>query len=169
VLCAGVELAERAQAADPDHLERLLSLAAAAEGWEYPELVGEFGDHHARAALAVVGAMYSDLRRAMGCDPHVGDFGDFLREAIPIAADVVPAAAAAIPGYGPVIAPVVKFGLEAAEREVRAGKAPKNIPPELKREVERHAQARAARGRDDVVERPRVNRNGEICFPAHWR
>lgn len=175
VLCAGVELAERAQAADPEHLERLLALAAAAEGWEYPELAGEFGDKHARAAMAVVGAMYGDLRRAMGYDAHVGDFGDFLREAIPIAADVVPVAAMAIPGYGPAIAPVLKFGLEAAERELQSGKTPSKMPEHLKNDELRRQMADVQSRRVKAAKpqpREAVARDREgrwLCIPARWQ
>lgn len=124
-IVGAIDLASHCPCAEPEHIARLCCLAGAAEGYGYDDLASEFGDQHARAAIAVVGAVYGSLREQYGLDPEVGSLDDLMGDVLPVAKEVLPAVAAAIPAVGPALSPVVRYGLELADKEYRAGRAPK--------------------------------------------
>lgn len=113
-----IELADAAGAGDPEHLQALHALAAAAEGCPYGDLVQTFGPEHADHAMAICGAFFRQInsyeyhpdtqtfttasepplyvtgQKAIKDDPALGPFparltADYIRHPGPLPANVV--------------------------------------------------------------------------------
>lgn len=62
----GLQLAEAAGFADPEHLDRIACMADYCHGVPLHELVQEYGHEHARAAHQVIGSFWSAIKKAAG-------------------------------------------------------------------------------------------------------
>lgn len=63
-IIGAVELANAANIADPEHVQRLCCIAEACEGMPYDELEERWGPEHAAAGMQIVGSFFGDVFKA---------------------------------------------------------------------------------------------------------
>jgi hypothetical protein len=120
------ELADCAGFADPDHIDRLEAIAEAIDGATYDELVGEFGEEHAAAAMESVVGFFGGLKKlAKGLARGVSKIAPI---AAPIAS-FVPGGGAAMMALQHGAKLVAPGGRPRAAAAPRAAAFPPPVPP----------------------------------------
>lgn len=97
----GIELAEAAGFAHPDHLDRLCCLSDAVQGAHWSELAEVYGSEHADAAMDVVGSFFGSIAKGFkSIAPALSKAVQFVPGVGPIASTALDMGARLIPSGG---------------------------------------------------------------------